>query len=274
MWCLSYRCTMMVQTILSHISIYGLLASCGGIAVCFWLFSYERRCCDTRLAGDIDLAAVYGLMGAVLGAKILYLATIWPILTEDLPLLNSSRELFFEKYLYAGFVYYGGLIGYFGAINLYGRFSRIRYAELAKPLVPALALFHAFGRLGCLLQGCCYGIRTQSHFAAIYHNSAVAPRGVPLFPVQLIEAGLEAAIFALLLNCLKRGIEGDRLTAIYLITYGSCRFVLEFFRGDSYRGIFCGFSLSQYISLFGIATGIVMICAGRRSRRVDSSTPE
>lgn len=265
MWRLSCCYMMMFQTFLSHISIYGLLAAGGGIAACLWLVFYERRC-SVRLAGDIDLAVLCGLIGAVLGAKLLYFVTVWPTLSGDISLLTRVPGLFAEKYLYAGFVYYGGVMGYFFAIALYAKFSSTRYEELAVPLVPALALFHVFGRLGCLLQGCCYGVRTQGHFAVVYHHSAIAPHDVPLFPVQLIEACLETIIFILLLNCLRKGIKGKTLTAIYLITYGVCRFVLEFFRGDSYRGMFYGFSLSQYISLFGIAAGAAMIRLGKRKK--------
>ena len=260
---------MMFQTVLSHISAYGLLAAGGGIAVCLWLFCYERHC-SIRLAGDIDLAVVCGLIGAVIGAKLLYFVTVWPALSYDISLLTCAPGLFAERYLYAGFVYYGGVMGYFSAIALYAKLSKARYTELAAPLVPALALFHVFGRLGCLLQGCCYGVRTQGRFAVVYHRSAIAPHDVPLFPVQLVEACLEAIVFILLLNCLRRGTKGKILTAIYLVAYGACRFVMEFFRGDSYRGIFYGVSLSQYLSLLGIAAGTVMICLGKRKKSTDS----
>ncbi|MEE0610986.1 MAG: prolipoprotein diacylglyceryl transferase family protein, partial [Oscillospiraceae bacterium] len=74
----------------------------------------------------------------------------------------------------------------------------------------------------------------------------------------------EAAIFVLLLYHLKKRVRGSALTAIYLLSYGVLRFVLEFFRGDSYRGMLYGLSLSQYISILGIVVGSVIASASRR----------
>lgn len=109
-----------------------------------------------------------------------------------------------------------------------------------------------------------YGIPTQKGLAVIYQRSEIAPNDIPLFPVQLIEAGAEAAIFVLLLCHLKKRVRGSELTAIYLLSYGVLRFVLEFFRGDSYRGMLYGLSLSQYISILGIVVGSVIVSASRR----------
>ena len=144
------------------------------------------------------------------------------------------------------------------------RCNQIPYSDIASPLVAALALFHIFGRIGCFLQGCCYGIPTQKGLAVIYQRSEIAPNDIPLFPVQLIEAGAEAAIFVLLLYHLKKRIRGSALTAIYLLSYGVSRFVLEFFRGDSYRGMLYGLSQSQYISILGIVVGSAIVSASRR----------
>lgn len=253
---------MMFQTFLSNISVYGLLASAGILAVCLWLSIYERR--YPQFAGDIDLAGIYGLIGAIIGAKILYLATVWTSVVEDISYFACASDLFLKKYLYAGFVYYGGVAGFLSASFLYARCNQIPYSDIASPLVPAIALFHVFGRLGCFLQGCCYGVPVQGKLAVIYRHSEIAPNGVPLFPVQLVEAGAEAAVFILLLCHLKRGVRGSVSAAIYLLSYGVLRFALEFFRGDSYRGIFYGLSLSQYISILGIVTGAVIVLAEKR----------
>ena len=58
------------------------------------------------------------------------------------------------------------------------------------PLVP---LVHGFGRAGCFLMGCCYGV--PSRFGIAFTCSPIAPNGVRLLPVQLIEAAGEGALF-------------------------------------------------------------------------------
>ena len=72
--------------------------------------------------------------------------------------------------------------------------------------------------------------------------------GVSRFPVQLVEAAWNLVLFLLLARLQRRG--RDRLLPLYLALYAPARFLLEFLRGDAYRGIFLGLSTSQWISLF------------------------
>ncbi len=58
-----------------------------------------------------------------------------------------------------------------------------------------LPLGHAFGRIGCFFAGCCYGISWKHGF--VYHSTVgFTPIGVPLLPIQLIEAGTLLVLFA------------------------------------------------------------------------------
>lgn len=118
------------------------------------------------------------------------------------------------------------------------------WASLTAPAIP---LFHVFGRVGCFLGGCCYGL--PSAWGFVYRYSPVAEaNGVSRFPVQLVEAAWNLVLFLLLARLQRRG--RDRLLPLYLALYAPARFLLEFLRGDAYRGIFLGLSTSQWISLF------------------------
>jgi phosphatidylglycerol:prolipoprotein diacylglycerol transferase len=175
-------------------------------------------------------------------------------------------------HFFGGSVFYGGLIG--GAIAAF-----IAMKKLKTPLYPALdlitpviPLFHAFGRIGCFLSGCCFGI--ESNVGFIYNNSInEAANGVRRFPVQLLESGCEFALFAVLFSLYRKGKCKGRLFPIYLTTYGVTRFLDENLRGDTYRGIWniggANLSTSQIISIAVILAGIAMLLYKRRGQ-----TPE
>ena len=119
-------------------------------------------------------------------------------------------------------------------------------------------MFHAFGRIGCFLGGCCYGI--ECDFGFVYENALVeSANGVRRFPVQLVESGFEFLLFALILFMFIKGIQKHRLFLWYLFIYSIGRFILEIFRGDEYRG-FVGFlSTSQFISVFIFAVSLILL---------------
>ena len=108
------------------------------------------------------------------------------------------------------------------------------------------------------LEGCCYGKETSLWFGVVYENSRIAPNGIKLIPVQLIEAIAEFALFFILVYLRKKRMRSVNLLSVYLICYGILRFVLEFFRGDDYRGFVGAISLSQLISIFTIILGILI----------------
>ncbi len=210
---------------------------------------------------EIACSAVFAGVGGILGAKLLsVLTSINYIIEYHISFLDVVRN---------GFVFYGGLIG--GALGLliYAKAFHepiLRYFDL---YAAGTALGHAFGRVGCLFSGCCYGLPTAGSFFVVY-RSAIDPNtplGLPLLPVQLIESFCLVAIFAvceIVFYCGgKRGVSA----AVYAFSYATTRFVLEFFRGDPVRGLWGGLSTSQYISLAIIVVcSVVVVCAALRRR--------
>jgi phosphatidylglycerol:prolipoprotein diacylglycerol transferase len=152
-----------------------------------------------------------------------------------------------------GLVFYGGVVG---AALVCWRFARREgwsFAALGDLFAPALALGHAFGRLGCFAAGCCFGKVGGGRWGVAFPRGSVAfdelaghgaiPAGwqtTPgLHPTQLYEAFGELAIFFTLAAVLRprlRGRPGSLLVA-YLGLYALLRFVVEMFRGDVIRGL-------------------------------------
>lgn len=212
---------------------------------------------------------VFGCIGAMVGAKLLYLATVFPDLCKELPLLFQQPEVFLQKYLYGGMVFYGGLAGAIIVAILYARWQGMRLVPYFPVLIPALPLIHAVGRLGCFSVGCCYG--RPSSWGIAFTHSPVAPNGVPLLPVQLWECGAELAIFFFMLWFTARPRQPAKILMAYLLCYAPVRFVLEFFRYDAYRGVIGPFSLSQWLSLGVIAVCGVLLVRGKMNKNREYS---
>lgn len=117
--------------------------------------------------------------------------------------------------------------------------------------LPSVALAQGFGRIGCLLAGCCYGRETESAFSITFEHSAYAPNGVALIPTQIISSGLDYLHFIILLIFVKKWKKKDgQVTGLYFMLYSAGRFILEYFRGDLERGSVGVLSTSQFIAIF------------------------
>lgn len=240
---------------------YGLCAALG-LTLFVLLFKINDRHCPEESA-DVELGFVYGLLGAILGAKLLSLLTQLPALWADRAMLFSDTSRFLENYVLSGFVFYGGLYGALCGVLLYGKKAGASGSMLLRRLLPGFALVHGFGRIGCFLTGCCYGL-PDPLLGISFTYSPIAPNGVPLLPVQLYEAGLELLLFIYLYRGCRRKADGYRLLGFYLLLYGLARFGLEFLRGDVYRGFWGPFSTSQWISLPTVFLGIYLVVRSER----------
>ena len=238
---------------------YGLMIAIG-IFAAYSLAEYRARKLD-----GVDDERVFGLtawavVGGLAGGKVMYYITIIPQIISDPSLLYRD--------LLEGFVIYGALIGGFVGIWLYCRRWKLNLLSYLDLALPSVALAQGFGRIGCLLAGCCYGMETDSAFCIIFQESAYAPNGIPLIPTQIISSVLDFAHFAVLIWFAKKWKkEEGQVAGLYFVLYSAGRFILEFFRGDLERGNVGALSTSQFISIFTFAAGIgLLLWLGRRKK--------
>lgn len=197
------------------------------------------------------LLEAYGLLGAGIGAKILYLIISyhqidWHRLNE-LPYINSLLQ--------SGFVFFGGLLGALLSVIFFSYLHHIDYKSYLQKTTFLIPLTHAFGRIGCFMAGCCYGIPYNGFGHVVFPSNSLAPSNVPLFPIQLLESFC-LFLLALLLYYLSKHSNCNSVIT-YLLLYSIIRFFLEFLRYDSQRGHVLIFSISQWISIFLIISTLL-----------------
>lgn len=201
----------------------------------------------------LDWLCLSILAGGFLGAKILYWITRLPDIPSDPSILTNLGD---------GWVVYGGLIGGLLAGWLYCKNHNLNFLEWLDLIVPQLALAQGFGRIGCFLAGCCYGV--ESSFGLIFPEESLAPAGISLFPTQLIMSAFDFGLsFFLQWFSNKKTFQGE-LGALYLIAYSIGRFIIEFWRGDGVRGVVNGLSTSQYIAIVMALVGLAFWFIGRK----------
>ena len=152
--------------------------------------------------------------------------------------------------------FYGGLFGGVAAFILVYRFYYLRHnppiiKEVCKIAPSAICLGHGIGRIGCFLNGCCYGIETDEWYGILFPGHAHK-----VIPTQLFEMAF-LLFLALILGILAFKKITNYTFIIYMVSYGVFRFILEFFRGDE-RGQLQGLSPSQYWCIALVVGAVVL----------------
>jgi phosphatidylglycerol:prolipoprotein diacylglycerol transferase len=202
---------------------YGVMIALAFLA---GLWTATRRARRENISGEKIADIVLWLMiGSIIGARTVYVTTYWRDEFADQPF----SEVFMIQH--GGLVYYGGLIGAAIAGFIYMGRKKMPLWKTSDVLAPSIALGNVFGRIGCLLNGCCYGRPTNMPWGIRFpagHQYA----GVPVHPTQIYDA-LDNFILYLLLAWLFRHKKFDgQVLATFLIGYGVTRVFMECFRGD------------------------------------------
>ena len=249
---------------LPFVNVFGRQFGMYAIMVVVGILAAGRWACKTTKkrghdANKMILILIFGAFGAFLGGYGLHgLLRI----RYFLELFGSGSIPGWEEIIMAwqrtfgGMIFFGGLfggllVGFFTASKL-----KLPLGEFADIATPAIPLFHTFGRIGCFLSGCCFGIESRLGFTM--QNSLVeVANEVRRLPVQLIESVLNFGLFLILAYLLKKDRFAGKLLVVYLALYSLMRFVLEFWRGDAVRGFVFGLSTSQFISVIILVAIVV-----------------
>lgn len=229
---------------------YGVLVA-GGFVLGLW--TAARRAPWVGLPGDrvADLGP-WLILGTVLGARALYVVSYWKQYFADKPWWEVLAVH------HGGLVFYGGLVGAAATVILYARARQVPLWRLADVLAPSVALGHALGRLGCFVNGCCYGLPTALPWGFRYPESYGIGLA-PVHPVQLYEAALNLGLYAWLAWLFRRRRFEGQVFAVYLVGYALLRAFVEMFRGDYPVKYFGGVATPAHlVSAAVFAVGLVL----------------
>lgn len=242
----------------------GALGAIAGAAVAMAMLRRKARA--LLRPGSIGILVLAVFLGAIVVHGFVRRASY------DFGLLRIDR---------GGLVIYGGLLG---GVLAYAVFLKRRGASLLHVgdcIAPSVPIGQAFGRLGCFLNGCCFGsvcdgpvgVRfgrgTEAmpnpvfqHHAAAGWIEPSALLSLPVHPTQLYAAGADFLLFLLLVWFGPRRHARGETFALYAVAYPVVRFGLEAFRDDSERFAF-GLTVAQMLSVAAFLGGVAFFAALR-----------
>lgn len=264
----------MIGTYLFHIGSFGVpsMGVCvlvGAILAVFlsWLLR-KKSALDWN--GEVVDAIILAVLLGFVGMKILY----W-IVTPNV-FKDAFQSGFFPgvlSLLTEGMVFYGGLIGGIVGIIIVALKKKKNFFEFGDLMAPCFCVAHAFGRIGCLLVGCCYGLANgeTSQFGLCTYDGACALRyadGTMRLPAPLMEAIFLLLLCGVLVLIYRKEKHVGTVTGSYLVLYAVWRFIMEIFRGDvEERGHLGPFFTSQWISIGILIAGVVILVLSRRWKK-------
>lgn len=203
---------------------YSVLISLGVVTAIVWLVLENKR--ERRLSySTIAAALTIGLVTGVIFAKLLHVVDFFSYYRQNPGLILSDE----------GWAIWGMALGVILGLWIYSRASgRFRFAVLADMMAPGIILGQAVGRVGCTINGCCYGLPSTSPAAVIYTNpNSFAPLGVPTLPVTAFEIVYNLIVFGILLSLRKKLKPEGSLFLIYIALYAAWRFGSDFMRAGT-----------------------------------------
>lgn len=253
------------------IGVYGICCTLGiGLAALLALHNGKRSGINRY---DLILCFTAILIGAFLGAKLLYLIVDFRSICEIFQNKGINMDTI-SAIVQGGFVFYGGFIGGLAGILIYSRILKVSPIHFLTVIAPSIPLAHAFGRVGCFMAGCCYGIPSEK-FGIAFTNSIGAPNGIKLFPVQLLEASLLLVLAVIMQVYISKSKHRHCNIYLYLFIYPLIRIFTERFRyDDAERGIYLGLSTSTWISIGIIAAGFILLIIDIKKGLPEPVTPE
>jgi phosphatidylglycerol:prolipoprotein diacylglycerol transferase len=198
------------------------------------------------------------MVAGVLGARLFHIAA-----PDNIAHYGAHpKEIF--KVWEGGLVFYGGFIAAFASCYLMTVRKGIAPWQLGDFVAAPAAFAHAIARIGCFMNGCCYG--TPCEGGVTFPNLPEHLR-VPRHPTQLYEAGENLLIGLILVWMLPRRRFRGQVWFSLILLYGIARFAVEFVRDDP-RGGIGGLATSQWIGLGAIPFALAGLFIQRKRQPI------
>ncbi|MBE0480650.1 MAG: prolipoprotein diacylglyceryl transferase [Dehalococcoidia bacterium] len=202
---------------------YGLMVAVAVLFGVIWAWYFLTR--KGGVSTDFVLgAAILVIPLGVVGARLVHVIDKFDFYRD-----NPAQIVGFE-----GLAIFGAVLGGILGAWLYCKGRKAAFGPLADLAIPGVVFAQAIGRIGCTINGCCYGIPTTSWFSFIYtHPNTHGPLGVPTHPTPLYELMGDLVIFALLFWVFRGRVRpAGSIFAIFLFLWSALTLGVRFWRGD------------------------------------------
>lgn len=221
---------------------YGFLVAC---AFLISIFLARKRARKIEIPPELitDLGIIL-LTTGIVGARIGYVILNWGQFSNNLLRILKVYE--------GGLVFSTGFLVSLFFAYIYIKLKKVSFLKVADCLIPYVALGQSIGRIGCFLNGCCYGIRTDSFLGVDFPHLPYT-----VYPTQLFSTVFLFFLFLILIMFRKNRIFKGELFLIYILGFSGFRFLLDFIRADTlleWRGL----TLFQYITMLVFFTALII----------------
>jgi phosphatidylglycerol:prolipoprotein diacylglycerol transferase len=231
---------------------YGIMVALAVLTLILWALREVRKGANVSYETVFN-AALVGIPSGIIFSRLLHVIDRWQYYFQNPGEIIGG----------SGLTIYGAVLGAALGIWIYSRFSKIPFGYLADVLAPGIILAQAIGRVGCTLNGCCYGIESHLPWAVLYaHPESMCQVGVPVHPTQIYEIVYNLIIFGILLMLRGRFRPDGSLFLIYLTFYALWRFGIDFIR-DGTDFLF-GLHQAQVISIIVLVITITLMALRTR----------
>ena len=217
-------------------------------------------------------AALIALVAGIAGARLSHVVENWHDYTR--PELSFGQNFWNAINIRSGgLTYYGGFLLAFPAVLAYGIYKKVPVRLGMDIIAPCLMLGLGFGRIGCFLNGCCYGGPTNLPWACRFHDPPITgPLTPPSHPTQIYASIVNLGIFGLLLWIFRRQRATGQVLWSYLLFYAVYRFGIEFLRKGVTAQVFAaGLTQAQWASIgMVLAAGAVFYWLSRHGEGVQA----
>ena len=229
---------------------YGAMVALGALiaATLIYRHALARQLDAEKIVDMIFWIVVWGLIGG----RILYV-----LINPDIYFKDPLEIIKINK---GGLVFHGGLISGAIAAVIFITRNKLAFLETMDIIALYLPLGHAIGRIGCFLNGCCFGKPTDLPWGVVFPGHSIA-----VHPTQLYSTFLLIVIFLLLILCEKKKKFPGQILFFYLILYGAMRFSIEFLR-DNPAVLGC-MSVFQCISIALVLIGLILYGVLKNNRK-------
>ena len=238
---------------------YGIFIALAIAVVALWIVREVKK--GANISYDtVFTAALVGIPSGVVFARLLHVVDGWDYYSQNLGQIIGG----------GGLTAYGGVLGTALGIWVYSKFSKFQFGYFADVAAPGIILSQAVGRVGCTINGCCYGIETFLPWSIVYtHPDSLCPLGVATHPTTVYEIIWNLLVFGVLLKLRGRFKPDGSLFLIYLSLYSVYRLGTDFLRVGT--PFLFGLHQAQVIAIIVLAIAIPLLALRTRWVKVESS---